>query len=163
MASAIKDELKMRALEGPEQEAFLNTWRTQDQLVSQMAELYKSQGISVAQYNALRILRGAGPTGLTCQGVGERLIARVPDITRLLDRLEIRGLVTRERGTADRRVVMVHATKKALDLLKKLDGPVREAHKRQFGHLTRRELRELNRLLTKVRDPGGRGGKEKSA
>jgi len=161
--ASIKDELLMRALQGPEQEAFLNIWRTQDRLLSEMSELYKSQDITVAQYNALRILRGAGKAGLPCQGVGERMVARVPDITRLLDRLEDRGLVSRQRDTDDRRVVMVHATQKALDLLIKLDGTVRDAHERQFRHLTKTELRELNRLLTKVRKRGGSDREENSS
>lgn len=157
MSASIKDELRMRRLESPEQEAFLNVWRTLEILLSQMSELYKSHDVSVAQYNALRILRGAGTEGLSCQGVAERLVARVPDITRLLDRLESKGLITRERDAEDRRVVTTRIKRKGLRLLSKLDEPVLEAHRRQFGHMSRRELSDLNRLLDKVRQTGGSG------
>jgi DNA-binding MarR family transcriptional regulator len=155
--ASIKDELRMRRLESAEQEAFLNVWRTQEILLSQMAELYKSHDVSVAQYNALRILRGVGTEGLSCQGVAERLVARVPDITRLLDRLESKGLITRDRDAEDRRVVTTRISRKGLRLLSSLDQPVLEAHRRQFGHMSRRELSDLNRLLDKVRQTGGSG------
>jgi DNA-binding MarR family transcriptional regulator len=88
------------------------------------------------------------------------MVARVPDITRLLDRLEVRGLVSRERDREDRRVVVVHATKSALRLLGQLDEPVLNTHKQQFRNLTRSELRELNRLLVKARAQGGRREEE---
>lgn len=163
MNASIKDELKMSRLESPEQEGFLNVWRTHELLLSHMEELYKEFGISVVQYNGLRILRGTGDAGLSCQGVSERLVSRVPDITRLLDRLETKGLISRARDLkGDRRVVTARINAKGLKLLDKLDGPVLESHRRQFGHLARGELRELNRLLTKVRRPGGRGRKEGS-
>lgn len=151
----IKNELKMREIQSLAQEAFLNVWRTQDRLMADFAQLYKEHELSVAQYNALRILRGAGAVGLSCQGVAERMVARVPDITRLLDRLEVRGLVSRERDREDRRVVVVHATKSALRLLGQLDEPVLNTHKKQFRNLTRSELRQLNRLLVKARAQGG--------
>jgi DNA-binding MarR family transcriptional regulator len=163
VSTTISEELKISRLEGPEQEAFLNLWRTQEVLLSQMSELYKSYDISVVQYNALRILRGAGRDGLPCQRVSERLVSRVPDITRLLDRLETKGLISRTRDRRnDRRVVTARIEAKGLKLLKSLDEPVRQCHRGQFGHLTRRELKELNRLLNKVRQPGGRGRKEQS-
>jgi DNA-binding MarR family transcriptional regulator len=159
--ASIKDELRMSRLESPEQEGFLNVWRTHEVLLSQMEDMHKRSGISVVQYNALRILRGAGKAGLSCQGISERLVSRVPDITRLLDRLEAKGLISRSRDpSGDRRVVTACIEAKGMRLLKKLDGPVLDSHRKQFGHLSRDELRELNRLLTKVRRPGGRGRKE---
>lgn len=152
MSRTIKDELKMGRLEGPEQEAFLNVWRTREQLMSEMEELYKRYNISAAQYNALRILRGAGKAGMSCHGVSDRLVSRVPDITRLLDRLEVKGLISRARDEeGDRRIVIARIAAKGLALLERLDGPVLDRHREQFAHLTSGELGELNRLLTKVR------------
>ncbi len=98
-------------------------------------QLVKTAGLTGAQYNVLRILRGAGSEGLACREIGERMISHDPDITRLLDRMEKRGLITRERQTDDRRVVKTCVTAKGLELLKTLDHPVRDLHKQQFrGH-----------------------------
>jgi DNA-binding MarR family transcriptional regulator len=145
----------MRRVETPEQEAFLNVWRTQDQLFAQLSVLFKANGISVAQYNVLRILRGAGKEGLPCHDISGRLVARLPDITRLLDRLERNRMVSRSRSANDRRVVVTTITRKGLRLLERLDGPVLDTHRSQFRNLTRPEVKQLNRLLSKVRDPGG--------
>jgi DNA-binding MarR family transcriptional regulator len=120
-------------------------------LVGQDAERFlKSEGLSGAQYNVLRILRGSEPQGLPCRGIGDAMISRDPDITRLLDRMEKQDLITRERQTDDRRVVKARITPKGLEILKALDAPVRERHKRQFEHLTSTQLNSLLELLEAV-------------
>ena len=152
---SLKDEIKKRnPFDCPEQEAALNLARTADRLQVQGARMLKAYGLTGGQYNVLRILRGAG-TELTCQEVGSRTIAQVPDITRLVDRLEAAGLVERRRPPEDRRVVLLRITDRGLALLAELDEPILALHRRQLGHLTRDELDELNRLLVKARQPDG--------
>jgi DNA-binding MarR family transcriptional regulator len=122
--------------------------------VSQEAEqLLRSQGLTGAQYNVLRILRGAEPDGLPCRGIADRMISHDPDMTRLLDRMEKRRLITRMRQTDDRRVVKTRITRDGLELLKILDQPVRELHKRQFRHMTAARLKVLAQLLKEARAP----------
>src|SRR5580700_2658326 len=118
-----------------EARVFVTLMRTADALARGAEALLKPYGLSGTQYNVLRILRGAGPAGLACREVGCRLISRDPDITRLLDRLERRGLITRTREQKDRRVVKTFITGKGLQILAKLDAPVREMHRRQLRHL----------------------------
>ncbi|MBI1750855.1 MAG: MarR family transcriptional regulator [Acidobacteria bacterium] len=155
MAGKAQAELKQtRPFESPVVEAYINVLRTADALLRGTEEILKPAGLSGTQYNVLRILRGAGPGGLACREIGERMITRDPDITRLLDRLEGRGLVTRKRGEKDRRVVTTRITAAGLRLLKGLDRPVLEVHERQFGHLGRRRMQALIRLLEAAR-PGG--------
>jgi DNA-binding MarR family transcriptional regulator len=150
---ALKDEIKRRnAFARPEQEAYLNLLRTGTALFAGFERLFRQAGLSEPQYNVLRILRGAGGQGLPSTEIAGRMITRVPDVTRLVDRLVSAGLVARSRTAADRRVVIVKATKKALDLLAALDGPLVKLHREQLGHLTRAELAELNRLLVKARE-----------
>ncbi len=117
---------------------------------SQAEQVVKAEGLTSAQYNVLRILRGAGE-GLACREIGERMISRDPDITRLLDRMEKRGLITRERQNDDRRVVKTCITTKGLELLKALDQPVRELHKRQFQRMSVTRLRLLSAMLEQIR------------
>lgn len=125
--------------------------RSHNRLHDELAHLLKEHGLSEPQFNVLRILRGAGRNGLPCQAVAERMITRQPDITRLLDRLESLKMIARDRSREDRRVVVVTPTKKALEILGKLDGPVATLHRRQLGHMTRSELTTLIRLLEKAR------------
>ena len=141
----------MRVRESLEQRAFVQILRTYGWLHDEMSSLLKEQSLSEPQFNVLRILRGAGSNGLPCQAVAERMITRYPDITRLLDRLAASGLVERDRSRDDRRVVVVTATQKALELLGRLDRPVAELHLRQLGHMTRAELKEIIRLLGRAR------------
>lgn len=124
-----------------------------DVLGNQAEQLVKPAGLTGAQYNVLRILRGAGKEGLACREIGERMISRDPDITRLLDRMEKRGWITRKRQSDDRRVVKTFVTAAGLDLLKQLDQPVQELHKRQFAHMSAAQLRTLAALLDEVRGP----------
>ena len=151
MSGDLRRELKKRRpFESPEQETLLNLMRTNDRFQFQFARLFRDHGLTPSQYNVLRILRGEGGP-LPCLEIAARMIAAVPGITGLIDRLEATGLVTRERSTEDRRVVYVSITAKALDVLAGLDGPVDVLHKTLVGHLTLDELRELNRLLEKAR------------
>jgi DNA-binding MarR family transcriptional regulator len=106
----------------------------------------KAEELSGTQYNVLRILRGA-PEGLACGEIGNRMITRDPDITRLLDRLEKRTLISRCRETTDRRTVVTRITREGLKLLDRLDEPVQELHRKQLGHLGRERLKALCELL----------------
>jgi DNA-binding MarR family transcriptional regulator len=134
----------------PEEAAFLELQRTADMLSRKLSDLLKAEDLSSTQYNVLRILRGA-PDGLPCGEIGNRMITRDPDITRLLDRLEKRGLISRHRETKDRRMVMARITREGMHLLARMDEPVREAHRAQLGHLGRERLRTLNELLQAAR------------
>jgi DNA-binding MarR family transcriptional regulator len=154
VAGSLQQEIKKRLpFSVPEQETALNLFRTTDALALQFTRMFREYGLSSAQYNILRILRGEGDDGLPCLEIAARMITCVPDITRLIDRLEQARLVSRARSGDDRRVVHVRIVPKGLALLERLDEPVITLHKRQIGHLTRQELAELNRLLVKARDP----------
>ena len=134
-----------------EEDAFVSLWRTADLLARSPEKLLRSADISPTQYNVLRILRGA-PQGLQCNEIGRRMMTRDPDITRLLDRLEKRSLISRGRETEDRRVILTRITPAGLRLLADLDAPVKEIHKSQLGHLGTRGLRALMSLLEKARE-----------
>ena len=134
--------------------AFLDLLRTCDLLSRGTAQVLKTEDLSPTQYNVLRILRGA-PEGLPCGEIANRMITRDPDITRLLDRLEKRGLISRCRETKDRRMVMARITSEGLKLLARLDDPVREVHRKQLGHLGRERLHSLAELLAAAREQVG--------
>lgn len=134
------------------EEAFLNVARTSARLSDAIDELFKAHGITAAQYNVLRILRGSEPDGLCRNELRDRMITRMPDMTRLLDRMEEAGLVTRSREREDRRMVLTRITTRGLEILDELDGPISENHKAQLGHLSSAELRSLIDLLTAVRN-----------
>lgn len=135
-----------------EEEAFLNLLRTANALSQGMATLLKPAELTPTQYNVLRILRGAGREGLPSGEVGERMVTRDPDVTRLLDRLEKRGLVKRWRDEADRRVVRAGITRAGLEVIAPLDEPVEQIHVRQLSHLGEERLRELVALLEAARE-----------
>ena len=130
----------------PEELAFLELLRTSDQLNRRLVPVLKAEELSETQYNVLRILRGA-PEGLPCGEIGNRMITRDPDITRLLDRMEKRSLISRCREAQDRRTVLTRITPEGLKLLSRLDEPVRNAHRAQLGHLGRERLKALCELL----------------
>lgn len=136
------------ALEG---RLFVALLKTADALGQDAEQLLKFAGLTGAQYNVLRILRGAEPNGLACRGIGDHMISHDPDMTRLLDRMEKRTLIVRERQTDDRRVVKTRVTPQGLRLLKTLDRPVHELHKRQFRHMPAARLKMLAELLEEVR------------
>jgi DNA-binding MarR family transcriptional regulator len=141
----------------PAEEAYLNLVRTHSAVTGPVVRLFKQYDTTPAKYNILRILRGAklsgeaGPFGLPSLEVADRLITRVPDITRLVDGLIDDGLVERTRCTADRRVVYVGITASGLDLLQKLDEPVSDSHSKTFASMSAEELAMLNHLLVKAR------------
>lgn len=134
----------------PEEEVFVDLLRAADRLSRGVVPVLKKEKLSSTQYNVLRILRGA-PEGLPCGEIANRMITRDPDITRLLDRLEQRGLVSRCRETEDRRTVLTRITPEGLNVLARLDEPVVAAHRRQLGHLGRERLRILQELLLAAR------------
>jgi len=125
--------------------------RTSDRFQTSMTRFFRKYGLTPSQYNVLRILRGEGKP-LPCLEIAGRLIAAVPGITGLLDRLEAAGLIRRQRSSEDRRVVFAAITPQGLQLLARLDKPLEDQHKRLIGHLSRTELTELSRLLEKARE-----------
>ncbi|MDX2016157.1 MAG: MarR family transcriptional regulator [Planctomycetota bacterium] len=135
-----------------EQELFLNIARTASDVSAPVERLFEPHGLSSSTYNILRILRGRGEA-MPCSKLGEQLVARVPDTTRLIDRLEKLGLAKRERSPDDRRVVLVRITRAGLDVLAKLDEPLRDLHRKQFAHLTPAQIDKLNALLVQARTP----------
>lgn len=138
-----------RSFGGPEEDLFVCLLRTAELLSRNVEKVLKTGDVSPTQYNVLRILRGA-PEGLTCNEIGKRMITRDPDITRLLDRLEKRGLISRCRETKDRRQVQTRISPQGLRLLKELDGPVTDIHRQQLGHLGREGVHRLQELLEKA-------------
>jgi DNA-binding MarR family transcriptional regulator len=140
-----------RPLASWEARIFVALLQTADTLGQEAEQLLKSAGLTGAQYNVLRILRGAELSGLPCSAIADRMISHDPDMTRLLDRMEKRSLITRERQTDDRRVVKTRITPQALSLLKTLDQPIHELHKRQFRHMSATRLKMLSDLLEEVR------------
>jgi DNA-binding MarR family transcriptional regulator len=142
-----------RHFDSLEQEVFLNLWRTYDRLRALEDELFKQYRLTAQQYNILRLLRGEHPETLPTLALAGRLVSRAPDITRMLDKLEQRGLIARERPADNRRVVRVGITEAGLALLRDLDGPVRACHARQLAHLPPADLRQLAALLEAARRP----------
>ncbi|MES2523976.1 MAG: MarR family transcriptional regulator [Gemmatimonadota bacterium] len=133
------------------QEAHLNVGRTEAVLQEGVERVLKPFGISATQYNVLRILRGSGAEGLCRNEIRDRLLTRMPDVSRLLDRMEEGGLVTRQRDTTDRRLVATHLTDRGRALVDALDAPIAEEHARRLGHLDDVQLRTLIDLLTLAR------------
>jgi DNA-binding MarR family transcriptional regulator len=155
MTRRLADEIKQSKPFGSvAEEAILNIHRTASLLTLLFAETLKPHGITETQYNILRILRGAGKDGLSCQEIGARMITREPDLTRLFDRLEQRKLISRARSAEDRRVVLSRITEQGLKVLSDLDPAARALPRRILGHLTDAQLRTLVDLLEKARDPG---------
>lgn len=152
MSPTLQAELRQEKPFGSlEQEAVLNIHRTAALLDHETAEALKPYGLTPTQYNALRILRGAGEEGLCRNEVRDRLVAQVPDATRLLDRLVEMGLVVRAREGEDRRFVRARITRAGLELIAPLDEVVQELHRRQIGHLGEKQLRSLNQSLELAR------------
>lgn len=170
LSSLAREIGKRRPFDSPEQELFLNLIRTTSLLAGEFDQLFRAHGLSESTYNILRILRGhlhtdadaanTAPTpgppahlgGRSCSQIGAELVARVPDVTRLLDGLEHRGLIARRRSAEDRRVVIASITDAGLALLTTMDVPVLDLHRRQLGHLRPADMKQLNDLLVRVRD-----------
>jgi DNA-binding MarR family transcriptional regulator len=142
-----------RHFDSLEQEVFLNLWRTYDHLRALEEKLFGRFDLTPQQYNALRLLRGHRPEPLPTLTLAARLVSRAPDITRLLDKLERRGLISRQRPPENRRQVQVAITEAGLALLAELDEPVRACHARQLGHLPAADLNQLISLLRAARAP----------
>ena len=154
MSSALQRELKMtRPFASPAQEAHLGIARTAALLDHATDEFFRDQPVTDTQFNVLRILRGAGDAGLCRAEIAARLIRRVPDVTRLIDRLEEAGRVTRDREARDRRYVTARITAAGKALLASLDERVTALHDRLLGHLSAAEVRHLVALLDRVREP----------
>lgn len=155
MAGRIQEELKQtRPVASLEEEAYLNVLRTSNTLGQAITELLRDHELTPAQYNVLRILRGAGEGGLNASDIGGRMISRDPDVTRLVDRLEKRGLVDRWRCSEDRRVVWTRISQAGLDLIGPLDAALDTLHRRLLSHMPAERLQALIELLEEARDGG---------
>ena len=128
-------------------DVYLNLVRLHDRLGAEFTALFREHGITQAQYNVLRILIGAPAEGGSCQYVGERLVTRVPDVTRLIDRMVSAGLVQRSRSEEDRRVVLIRPTAKGRRLCDSLTEPVNDLHGRQLAHLSAKAIAALGASL----------------
>jgi DNA-binding MarR family transcriptional regulator len=156
MVRRLREEIRQqKPFESLEEEAVLNVLRTADVLQQRITAVLKPFKLSPSQYNVLRILRGAGPEGLACRVIGQRMITRDPDITRLLDRLETRGLLTRRRDQKDRRVITARVTPDGLRLLEMLDQPIAEGGRQALQHLGEQRLKTLIELLEFARTHRG--------
>jgi DNA-binding MarR family transcriptional regulator len=151
MSQRQKELRRAKPLKSKEEELYLNLARTTEALSWKVVELLKTFELTGVQYNVLRILRGAGREGLICSEISERLITKDSDITRLLERLENRHLIERERGAKDRRHVITKITDAGLELLAELDEPVVNLHRQQLGHLGENLLEQLDALLILAR------------
>ena len=153
MPRALRDEIKQRRpVKSLEQEAYLSLVRTEAVLTDRFEQVLKSSGITFAQYHVLRILRGAESEGLCRNELRDRMLTRMPDMTRLLDRMEKATLVSREREAEDRRMVRTHITVQGRRLLRDLEASVTEEHRRRLGPLSEAQLRSLINLLGLVRE-----------
>jgi DNA-binding MarR family transcriptional regulator len=154
METAAQTDLKPKPGSCPEEVTYLEMLRTMEALSHRFAQVLKTEDLSSTQYNVLRILRGASE-GLPCGEIGNRMVTRDSDITRLLDRLERRALITRCRESKDRRTVWTRITPSGLELLARLDKPMRSAHRERMGHLGRERLSQLAELLRLARHSTG--------
>ena len=152
MVGKLQKELKQnKPFRSLEEEVILNIARTAEYLAAAGAAVLKSADLTGTQYNVLRILRGAGAEGLTCSQISERMITKESDITRLLDRVESRGLISRERPASNRRIVVARITDGGLRVLEELDEPVDELNRKLVGHLGREKQKILSELLEAIR------------
>jgi DNA-binding MarR family transcriptional regulator len=152
----LQEEIRQtRPFESIEEEAMLNIVRTAEVLQRAISDFLGGFGLSPVQYNVLRILRGAGPAGATCSQIGKRMLTHDPDITRLLDRLETRGLIARARDGADRRAVITRITEAGLTLIGGIDPPLRKLYRTRLRKFSREELAGLTARLEQVREAFG--------
>ncbi|ACY49548.1 MarR family winged helix-turn-helix transcriptional regulator [Rhodothermus marinus] len=147
----LSERIKQTRFASPAQEALLNILVTSSWLLNELSALMAPFGVTPTQYNVLRILRGSHPGKLTCMEIGRRMLDRTPDVTRLLNRLERAGLVTRSRASHDKRVVEVGITEKGLELLARMQPVVDVAQERLMSRLSPEELRLLSELLDRLR------------
>jgi len=153
MVSKLQKELKQnKPFKSLEEEVILNVARTAEYLASAISSVLKTADLTITQYNVLRILRGAGSEGLSCSEVSERMVTKESDITRLLDRVEARGFISRERPANNRRIVVARITDEGQGVLAELDAPVDELNRSLVGHLGTKKQTNLNNLLEAVRN-----------
>jgi DNA-binding MarR family transcriptional regulator len=150
--SSLKQEIAQeRPFSSTEEEAFLNLLRTADCLDRAMQKVCRAWGVTGTQYNVLRILRGAGPHGLTCSAIGDRMITAEPDITRLLSRLKAQKLIRQRRDREDRRVVWTQISESGVALLRRMDAAIQRGPKDFLGHMSERDVSEMIRLMELAR------------
>ncbi len=153
MPGKLQDEIhQTRPFDVIEEEAMLNVVRTAEVLQRITTDFLKEFDLSAVQYNVLRILRGAGTAGATCSQIGERLLTHDPDITRLLDRMELRGLIERARSSADRRVVITRLSESGLALVNRIDQPLYALIQRKLGNFGRDALAGMITELERMRE-----------
>jgi DNA-binding MarR family transcriptional regulator len=152
MGEALKKRIVQATFESPVQEAILNVLVAADYVHSRMEAICAPAGITVTQYNVLRILRGAYPNGHSRSEIVRRMVERAPDVTRLVDRLEIEGLAERDRSKSDRRLSMTRITRKGMDLLKTMKPAMDEWQLELSKRLTPADCRELSRICEKLYD-----------
>lgn len=152
MAKLMAELKQNKPFESIRDEAFINIIRTAGVLMRKHTEFLKDYELTPSQFNVLRILRGAEPDGLICREIGERMVAFDPDVTKLLDRLEARNLIGRERQQKDRRVIIVRISEAGLDLLKTLDRPLLQCTDQLLGHMDEEKIRTLNELVEEARE-----------
>ena len=156
MPSSLREDIKQsKPFTSIEQEALLSIVRTSADLMDRFELLLRPYGITGTQYNVLRILRGSEPTGLCRNELRDRMLTRMPDVTRLLDRMEEAGLVERTRDTEDRRMVTSRITKKALQVLTTVDPIVAENEKHFFSGISPEQVQTLIEVLSAVRHAPG--------
>jgi DNA-binding MarR family transcriptional regulator len=152
---ALLDEIQQtKPFSSLQEEVLLNLVRTSAAMMDELDELFRERGITNTQYNVLRILRGAEPDGLCRNELRDRMLTRMPDVTRLLDRMEAAGLVARSRDNEDRRLVSTRITPAARKVVDELDAPVRSYHKSRLAHMSDEQMRALVELLTRMRGRG---------
>ena len=142
-----------RHFDSLEQEAYLSLWRTYDRLRMLEEQCFAPWDLTAQQYNVLRLLKAAHPEPVPTLSLVARLVSRAPDITRMLDKLELRKLITRRKGKTDRRSVLIAITPAGMQLLKEISGPLQACHQQQIGHLNGPDLKKLVQLLDSVRQP----------
>ena len=153
MTGKLRQEIQQRKpFRSVQEEVTLALARTADRVAAPMVEVLRGANLSASQYNVLRILRGAGEEGLPCGEIAQRMVQRDPDLTRLLDRMESRALVTRSRGLTDRRVVRATIAREGLDLLASIEGDVDASHKAALAHVSVQRLRALLDILEEIRE-----------
>jgi DNA-binding MarR family transcriptional regulator len=152
MVSKLQKELKQgKPFRSLEEEIVLNVARTAEYLAGAISNVLKTADLTVTQYNVLRILRGAGAEGLTCSEISDRMVTKESDVTRLLDRVENRGFISRERPATNRRIVLARITDEGLRVLEELDETIDELNRNLVGHLGKEKQKTLNELLEAIR------------
>lgn len=153
MSNESQPEKRLGRFDSPEQEVYLNLWRTYDRLRMLEDSLFADFGLNCQQYNVLRLLKASHPQAVPTLELAGRLVSRAPDITRMLDKLENQGWISRIRPDGNRRLVLVAITETGIGVLKRLAEPLRECHLRQLGHLTDEQKLQLCELLKAARGP----------